>query len=118
MIDVLVTGGVGVITSGVSSFITYLLTKKKYNAEVDGNVIQNMKESLDFYKNICDDNKQRLEELQKRNDELQERDTQLEKEVSYLKSQMLNLVTSICTDIQCQHRVYMTKEEVDCRFKD
>lgn len=39
MIDVLVTGGVGVITSGVSSFITYLLTKKKYNAEVDGNVI-------------------------------------------------------------------------------
>ena len=39
MIDVLVTGGVGVLTSIISSLVTWLLAKKKYNAEVDNNVI-------------------------------------------------------------------------------
>lgn len=39
MIDVLVTGGVGVLTSAISSLVTWLLAKKKYNAEVDNNVI-------------------------------------------------------------------------------
>lgn len=39
MIDVLVTGGVGVLTSTISSLVTWILAKKKYNAEVDNNVI-------------------------------------------------------------------------------
>lgn len=39
MIDILVTGGVGVITSGISSAITYFFTRKKYLTEVDNNLI-------------------------------------------------------------------------------
>jgi hypothetical protein len=44
------------------------MAKRKYNSEVDNNVISNMKASLDFYKQLSDDNKERLSEVLKKND--------------------------------------------------
>ena len=62
MIDfsLLITGGVGILTSIISSWTTWFFTKKKYNAEVDGALLDNMKESLNFYKELSEDNKRRL----------------------------------------------------------
>ena len=59
----------GVITSIVSGFASWFFTKRKYNAEVDNNLIGNMQESLEFYKTLADDNKQRLEEVLQENAE-------------------------------------------------
>ena len=99
MIDlgILITGGVGIITSIVSSWTTWFLARKKYNSEVDSNLINNMKESLDFYEKLSSDNRERLEEVLKRN-------TELEQEVGELRKQMFNLMSSICTDLTCQLR--------------
>ena len=99
MIDlgILITGGVGIITSIVSSWTTWFLARKKYNSEVDSNLINNMKESLDFYEKLSSDNRERLEEVLKRN-------TELEQEVRELRKQMFNLMSSICTDLTCQLR--------------
>ena len=73
MIDlgILITGGVGLITSIVSSWTTWFFARKKYNSEVDSNLINNMKESLDFYEKLSSDNRERLEEVLKRNTELE-----------------------------------------------
>lgn len=38
----IVTALVGGITAAVSSVVTYILTKRKYNAEVDSKVIENL----------------------------------------------------------------------------
>lgn len=81
----------------VSNLVTYVLTKRKYNAEVDSSVIGNLKESLDFYKKLSDDNKQRLDEILKRND-------QLEDEVRDLRKQVLSLMGSICYNATCENR--------------
>ena len=99
MIDVgiLITGGVGIITSVVSSGTAWFFARKKYNSEVDSNLINNMKESLDFYEKLSTDNRERLEEVLKRN-------TGLEQEVGELRKQMFNLMSSICTDLTCQLR--------------
>ena len=99
MIDVgiLITGGVGIITSVVSSGTAWFFARKKYNSEVDSNLINNMKESLDFYEKLSTDNRERLEEVLKRN-------TELEQEVGELRKQMFNLMSSICTDLTCQLR--------------
>ena len=99
MIDlgILITGGVGIITSIASSWTTWFLARKKYNSEVDSNLINNMKESLDFYEKLSSDNRERLEEVLKRN-------TELEQEVGELRKQMFNLMSSICTDLTCQLR--------------
>ena len=99
MIDVgiLITGGVGIITSVVSSGTAWFFARKKYNSEVDSNLINNMKESLDFYEKLSSDNRERLEEVLKRNAEL-------EQEVGELRKQMFNLMGSICVDLTCQLR--------------
>ena len=99
MIDlgVLITGVVGVITSIVSSWTAWFFARKKYNSEVDSNLISNMKESLDFYEKLSSDNRERLEEVLKRN-------SGLEQEVGELRKQMFNLMSSICTDLTCQLR--------------
>ena len=83
----------------ITGFATWLMAKKKYNSEVDNTVIGNMKESLEFYKQLSDDNRERLAEVLRKND-------QLEKEMSDLKTQMLNLTLNICMDLTCKHRVF------------
>lgn len=99
MIDlgILITGGIGLITTIVSSWASWFFARKKYNSEVDNNLINNMKESLDFYERLSADNRERLEEVLKRN-------TELEQEVGELRKQLFNLMSSICTDLTCQLR--------------
>ena len=99
MIDfgILITGGIGLITTIVSSWASWFFARKKYNSEVDSNLINNMKESLDFYEKLSADNRERLEEVLKRN-------TELEQEVGELRKQLFNLMSSICTDLTCQLR--------------
>ena len=99
MIDlgILITGGIGLITTIVSGWTSWFFARKKYNSEVDSNLIDNMKESLSFYEKLSNDNRERLEEVLKRN-------TELEQEVRELRKQMFNLMSSICTDLSCQLR--------------
>ena len=100
MIDlgILITGGVGLITSIVSSWAAWFFARKKYNSEVDLNLVEKMEKSLEFYRNLSDDNRARLEEITERNNEL-------EKEVAELRKQVLNLTMNICMDLTCSNRI-------------
>lgn len=102
--DVLITGAVGVVTSIISAWTSWFFARKKYNSEVDNQLIKNMNESLEFYKKLSDDNKSRLDEVLKRNDELEKRDEKLEEEVKQLRNQMMNLMNQICLDLTCKVR--------------
>ena len=99
MIDlgILITGGVGIITTVISGWTSWFFARRKYNSEVDNNLIENMQQSLEFYKKLSDDNKDRLDEGLKRNAEL-------EQEIKDLRNQMFSLMNSICTDLTCQLR--------------
>lgn len=99
MIDsgILITSLIGIITTFVSGWSAWFFARKKYNSEVDNNLINNMKESLEFYKKLSDDNTQRLQETLKRSENLEE-------EVKELRTQVLSLMTVICTDLTCQLR--------------
>ena len=94
---VIITGLIGFISTIVSGWVTWFFTRKKYNAEVDQTLVQNMKESLDFYRKLSDDNRERLEEVLKRNESL-------EQEVAELRKQMFSLMGSLCLDLSCQLR--------------
>lgn len=100
-ISILITGGVGLLTSIISSWTTWFFARKKYNSEVDLNLVEKMEKSLEFYKSLSDDNKNRLEEITERNNEL-------EKEVQELRKQVLNLTMNICMDLTCSHRMRET----------
>ena len=103
-IQVIVTGVVGLITTITSGWVSWFFAKRKYNAEVDSNLIENMQKSLDFYMKLSDDNKERLEESLKRNDKL-------ENEVNELRRQVFELMNNICYDITCRLRVKNPKIE-------
>lgn len=107
MIDtsILITGGVGVITSIVSSWTTWFFARRKYNSEVDLNLVEKMEKSLEFYKSLSDDNTARLEDLTERN-------KNLENEVQDLRKQILNLTLNICMDLTCANRV----SEITARY--
>ncbi len=78
----------GFLATIVSGFSSWFFTKKKYNAEVDNNLISNMQESLEFYKTLADDNKARLENVLAENAELR-------KEVAELREQVSKLTTAL-----------------------
>jgi Mlc titration factor MtfA (ptsG expression regulator) len=97
MNEVLLTGGVSILTSTISSIITWILARRKYNAEVNSTLISNLEETLEFYKKLSDDNKKRL-------DETIQRSTQLEVQVASLKDQIITMMNSICMDLSCTLR--------------
>lgn len=97
MTEVLITGGIGIISTIISGWVSWISARRKYNSEVDNNLIKNMQESLDFYKKLSDDNRTRLEEVLKRNEDLED-------EVKELRTQLFSLMSSICTDLSCQIR--------------
>lgn len=100
--DVIITGVAGLITTFVGAWVSWFFARKKYNSEVDNQLITNMKESLDFYRQLSDDNKQRLTEvleqnnqILKQNAQLLEQNTKLEEEVKTLKEQVRELTTRL-----------------------
>lgn len=109
-IQVIVTGVVGLITTVTSGWVSWLFAKKKYNAEVDTNLIENMQKSLDFYMKLSDDNKVRLDEALKRNDTL-------EGEIKDLRKQMFELMNNICYDMTCELRSRQPKRELKTKPK-
>ena len=100
MIDlgILITGCIGLITTIVSGWTSWFFARRKYNSEVDSNLINNMKASLDFYEKLSTDNRERLEEVLKRN-------TKLEKEIGELRKQVFEVMTKICLNLECAVRV-------------
>lgn len=103
-LTILLTALIGVFTNGLTSWVTWFITKRKYNAEVDGALLSNMKDSLSFYKELSEDNRKRL-------DEVLDRNRDLEKEVADLRRQVTAMLSTICTDLSCMHRISKTLEE-------
>ena len=88
---------IGVFSTVIGSWASWFFARKKYNTEVDSNLIENMQKSLEFYMKLSDDNSERLEEALKRNDQLQS-------EVTELRAQVFKMMNSMCFNITCQLR--------------
>ena len=103
--EVIITGLEGIFTTIAGSWGSWFFARKKYDSEVDSNLIRNMQESLEFYKQLSDDNKERLNKILDRNAEL-------ESELNELRKQMLKLATLVCTNLACQARQNECKESI------
>lgn len=107
MIDVgvLVTGGIGLVTTIVSGWTSWFFARKKYNTEVDSNEIENLKKSLEFYEKIVRDNNKKLQfyiDLAENN----------RVEVYRLKGIIHRLLNNSCLDDGCIRRKFYTEEQI------
>lgn len=110
MVSEILIALIGIITTVVSAWVSHFLTRKKYYSEVDNTVIENMKQSLEFYTKLSDDNKARLEEALKRNE-------LLESEIRELRGQVTELMMSICYDLTCSARAKVPKRKTTFKSK-
>ena len=107
-----ITALVTLFCSTATSIVTFILTKRKYNTEVDSQQIHNMGESFDVYKNMMEESlsaqKKTFEAMteaqDKKIDMLQKEKDSLQAQVSQLQQQMLNVLGSLCLDSTCKLR--------------
>lgn len=126
MTGIIISSICGVVATGVSSFLTWFFSKKKYNSEVEGSNIQNMKESLEFYIKLSDDTNNRLaKEIEEHNNEvkaLKQENADLKRElrdqenkflnmiddnrreINLMKNQMLSVYGQVCLNFKCTER--------------
>lgn len=107
MIDVgiLITGGIGLVSTVVSGWASWFFARKKYNTEVDSNEIENLKKSLEFYESIVKDNNKKLQfyiDLAENN----------RIEVYRLKGVIHRLLNNSCLDNGCIKRMFYTEEQI------
>lgn len=105
----------GILEAVVTSIITFLLTRKKYKAEVQGEEIQNSghtidnkHKDLDFYINLVNDNREKLEDLLEENRDLR-------KEMAEMRTVVFGMLQQICTDMMCQNRKF---DQQSCPYYD
>lgn len=115
--EVLLTAGIGIVTTITSGWASYFFTRKKYNSEVDLNLIEKMQGSLDFYMKLSEDNKRILDETLDKLEESEKRNNALESEIRELRNQVFTLMTQICTDLSCNVRKSYTKKKEDSKSK-
>lgn len=99
MTSILITGAVGLATTVISSVVTFLLSKKKYNTGVQHDSIENMQKALEFYEHAVESNNKTLTDLLEKSEQLANTNVKLLIEVQNLKVQVELLVAVIKTEI-------------------
>ena len=98
--EVLITGIVGLITTIVTNVLTFVFSRRKYNAGVDHDTIDNMKNALQFYENAIESNNRTLIDVLSKSENLAKVNAQLLLEVQNLKIQVEILTQVIKTELK------------------
>lgn len=84
LITIIVSGAITIVSNG----ITWFLTRRKYNAEVDGSKIENLAKIIDVQN-------EQIKNLQERLNSSLERNKQLEQELIDVRKQVTDLMMKL-----------------------
>lgn len=91
---------VGVVCTGLSSWFTFFLTKRKYNTEVESQQIQNMNDAFESYKKTMEAN---VELLNTKVRLLQDENADLRSQIASLQKQLTNFIVNRFSDAVTQN---------------
>lgn len=101
MTTTIITAVIGLFCTLTSSVVTFLLTKKKYDEEVDAAHLKDLGDAFERYKAL-------MNEMYKAQNEkikaLQEENMDLKQQVNHLQKQMVELLSAVCLDVTCKLR--------------
>lgn len=92
--SVFITPIITVVCSALASLVTWLLSRRKYNTEVEHNSIANMDDSLTFYEKLTASNNKILSEVLEKSEKLAQSNLELLIEVQNLRAQ-INILTEV-----------------------
>ena len=98
--EVLITGIIGLVTTIVTNVLTFVFSRRKYNAGVDHDTIDNMKNALQFYENAIESNNRTLIDVLSKSENLAKVNAQLLLEVQNLKIQVEILTQVIKNELK------------------
>ncbi len=98
--EVLITGIIGLVTTIVTNVLTFVFSRRKYNAGVDHDTIDNMKNALQFYENAIESNNRTLTDVLSKSENLAKVNAQLLLEVQNLKIQVEILTQIVKTELK------------------
>lgn len=98
MTELLIALG-GAAATFISAFCTWFFTKKKYNAEVEHDKIENMHSSLDFYKEVEATTQALLNEILSKYQANLEENIKLVQEVQELRIEVNTLTTILKNEL-------------------
>ena len=98
--EVLITGIIGLVTTIVTNVLTFVFSRRKYNAGVDHDTIDNMKNALQFYENAIESNNRTLTDVLSKSENLAKVNAQLLLEVQNLKIRVEILTQVIKTELK------------------
>lgn len=90
------------VSSLLTGAATFVFTRRKYVSEVKTNEIENMRKSLQFYIDMVEDNKKRIDTYQAEIEQLRSENTELRKNLQELSMQIIrcNAITTNHTNHQ------------------
>ena len=84
---------VGLFCTTVSSIVTFILTRRKYNTEVDSQQIENMEKSFDLYKKMMEETLESQKRMMETKiSDLQKENEFLRQQVDTLRNQMIQFL--------------------------
>lgn len=110
MSGVVLTAIIGVVTSFCSSLITWLFTKRKYNAEVDTVNLSNIESAIEIYKAMVLDLGKKLDVYGKIIDKNKA-------DLIRVKNVVVRMMGKICTVESCKNRCPYSSEETEALLK-
>lgn len=109
-LGVLITAGIGIITTFFSGFFTWIFSRRKYNAEVDTTTIDNLKATMDIYQEIVKDLGKKLDIYGKIIDRNRG-------ELIKIRNVMIKMIGKICTVETCKNRCPYSEHEMEDLLK-
>lgn len=99
--EMIITGIIGIISTCVSSWATWFFSKKRYTKiEINHSEIEDMKESLNFYKDLSESTQKTLSTILNKSEELASTNIKLLIEVQNLKVQVNTLLQVINIELK------------------
>lgn len=114
----IIIAGIGVISVIVTHFLERRRSKAeitKISAEVQGDNIDNMDKSLDFYEKWVSNTNKRLDEVLRNQDRLIGENASLRDELNTVKEQTTRMSALLCTNLPCNQRV-IDSSVIDCVY--
>lgn len=106
-----IVAGVGFLTTIIGTLLAHLITKRKYSAEVDRILIENIEKAFDLYKKLTEETESKVDSVITKYNIIEQEKIEMENKIDILTKRIDELTAISCTINNCDKRKKIKKEK-------